>query len=232
MMRSMERSQQLNLNLRDIYSTFCLSQFLQSTPSFNFNQLRTCIDTQELPAPFALRLDKASVLGDAIMYIKQQEEQVKILDENATKYREEQTIAVKRSARIISSNGNSSSFRSENFNISTDKQSLPEIEVRTSNGNVLIKFYCKKQISRIIKEKYSANLRSSISPLLAAVSCVKMDNQFSKTAENDDANSIRMGYGYNEAHQRPGGSSFHSALQNARFVEVNDFAYVPINKII
>ncbi|XP_019228650.1 PREDICTED: transcription factor bHLH18-like isoform X2 [Nicotiana attenuata] len=103
--------------------------------------------------PNLKKLDKASVLGDAIKYIKQLDGQVKTLEEKAKNIcSEESVVAVKR-ARVLSSYDDYSSSSDENSSISTDR-SFPDIEVRVSDGNFMISIYCKKQ-NGIIKEIFN-----------------------------------------------------------------------------
>ncbi|CAN4079844.1 unnamed protein product [Withania somnifera] len=98
--------------------------------------------------PNLKKLDKASILGEAIKYIKQLKEQVKGLEEEIKKHSEEPVVAVKRPS-LFSSFGNSK-ISNENCK----ESSVPDIEVRASDGNVLITICCKKQ-ARIIKEIFS-----------------------------------------------------------------------------
>ncbi|KAJ8545948.1 hypothetical protein K7X08_018531 [Anisodus acutangulus] len=97
--------------------------------------------------PNQKKLNKASVLGDAIQYIKQLEEQVKSLEEKTTKCSEDPVVAGKR-PRLISSSSD---------------EIMPDIEVRSSDGNILIRIYCKKQTG-IVKEIFNEvdNLHLSI----------------------------------------------------------------------
>ncbi|KAJ8567390.1 hypothetical protein K7X08_019598 [Anisodus acutangulus] len=145
--------------------------------------------------PNLKKLDKASILGDAIKYIKQLEEQVKSLEEQTNKYSEEPVVPVKR-ARLLSSYDNSN----ENSNTSTNK-SVPDIEVRVSDGNVLIRICCKKQ-ARIIKEIFSqveklhlTIINSSVIPFGCNTTHItivaQMDHQLNMTTEYV-ANKIRL----------------------------------------
>jgi hypothetical protein len=95
-------------------------------------------------------LDKASVLGGAIKYLEQLEERIKLLeDEKRRKHEESVNLSsISKRPRFASSDETSSSDGNSD---STLYQSSPEIEVRTSDTNVLVRVYCKKR-SGIIKE--------------------------------------------------------------------------------
>lgn len=89
---------------------------------------------------FVLQTDKASILGDAIKYVKQLQERVKTLEEQTSKKTME-SIIVKRS-QVYTDDEMSSS--DENFD-SSSNQYLPEIEAKVSDKDVLIKIHCEKK---------------------------------------------------------------------------------------
>ncbi|KAJ1428971.1 Myc-type, basic helix-loop-helix [Sesbania bispinosa] len=91
--------------------------------------------------PGLKKMDKASVLEDAIKYVKQLQEQVKNLEEKVTDKTVESAVFVKRS--ILFSDDDSSSS-DEN----SDQQLLPEIEARVSGKDVLIRIHCDKHSGR------------------------------------------------------------------------------------
>ncbi|KAI3921314.1 hypothetical protein MKW92_046311 [Papaver armeniacum] len=96
--------------------------------------------------PNLTKLDKASVLGDAIKYLKQLEEKVKILEEQTTKKTVESVVFVnKRSRLTVDDDITSSYFDNEYVN------SLPEVEVKVSNKNVLIRIHCEKHKGILVK---------------------------------------------------------------------------------
>ncbi|XP_052203947.1 transcription factor bHLH18-like [Diospyros lotus] len=97
--------------------------------------------------PCLEKLDQASVLGDAIKYIKQLQERVKSLEEEAAKKPEESVISLKKS--WISGDDNNSS--SDEHSDSSSNQPFPEINVRISDTNVLLRIYCEKRNGLVVK---------------------------------------------------------------------------------
>ncbi|RZB78311.1 Transcription factor bHLH25 isoform A [Glycine soja] len=84
--------------------------------------------------PGLKKMDKASVLGDAIKYVKQLQERVQTLEEQAAKRTAGSRVLVKRSI-LFADDENSDSHC---------EHSLPEIEVRVSGKDVLIRTQCDK----------------------------------------------------------------------------------------
>ena len=92
-------------------------------------------------------MDKASVLGDAIKYLKELQERVEFLEEQTKKRTVESVVFVKKSQ--ISADDDTSSC-DENFDGRSD-EALPEIEARISEKDVLIRIHCEKQKGVIVK---------------------------------------------------------------------------------
>ncbi|XP_043711109.1 transcription factor bHLH18-like [Telopea speciosissima] len=96
--------------------------------------------------PGLKKMDKASVLGDAIKYLKQLQERVKTLEEQAMKKKAMESVVVIKKSQISSDDDNS--FSGENFGTNDP---LPEIEARVSDKNVLIRIHCEKQKGIVVK---------------------------------------------------------------------------------
>ncbi|CAK9150593.1 unnamed protein product [Ilex paraguariensis] len=96
--------------------------------------------------PGLKKMDKTSVLGDAIKYLKQLQERVKTLEEQATKQTMESVVLVKKSQLVVEDESSSD----ENFGGSSD-ESLPEIEARFCDKNVLLRIHCEKQKGVLVK---------------------------------------------------------------------------------
>ncbi|KAK9040232.1 hypothetical protein V6N11_015406 [Hibiscus sabdariffa] len=102
--------------------------------------------------PGLKKMDKASVLGDAIKYVKQLQERVKVLEEKTKKRTVESVVFVKKS--LLSSDEESSSCEENSNGLSSDL-ALPEIEARFSDADVLIRIHCEKQqgiVAKILSE--------------------------------------------------------------------------------
>ncbi|XP_020600208.1 transcription factor bHLH18-like [Phalaenopsis equestris] len=90
--------------------------------------------------PGLKKMDKASVLGDAIKYLKTLQDKVRTLEEQAAKRTVETAVLVKKS-HISAEEENEASSSDENF--AGDGSRLPEIEVKLSGKSLLIKIHCE-----------------------------------------------------------------------------------------
>ncbi|KAH0885971.1 hypothetical protein HID58_062067 [Brassica napus] len=100
--------------------------------------------------PGLKKMDKASVLGDAIKHIKYLQESVKEYEEQKKERTMESMVLVKKSQLVLDENHQLSSSSSEG-NRDCSSSNLPEMEVKVSGKDVLIKILCEKQKSNLIK---------------------------------------------------------------------------------
>lgn len=96
-------------------------------------------------------MDKASVLGDALKHIKYLQEKVGEFEDQKKERRLESMVLVKKSTLILDDNNQSSSSSSSSCEDGYSGLDLPEIEVRFSDEDVLIKILCEKQKAHIAK---------------------------------------------------------------------------------
>ncbi|XP_075477783.1 transcription factor bHLH25-like [Primulina tabacum] len=89
--------------------------------------------------PDLKKMDKASILGDAIKYTKQLQERVKILEHQTKNKSIESVVFVKK--HLHCSENSSSDHKSAPFTA----EPLPEIEARFSENDVLINIQCEKR---------------------------------------------------------------------------------------
>ncbi|KAK3026770.1 hypothetical protein RJ639_040309 [Escallonia herrerae] len=137
--------------------------------------------------PGLKRMDKASVLGDAIKYLKQLQERVKLLEEQAKKKPEESLVFVDKFQHAAENGHDSSSSCNENV-------SLPVIEARISENNVLINIHCEKQngflvkLLREIEKLHLSVVNSNVMPFgnhaMDVTIAAQMDSEFCLTGKD------------------------------------------------
>ncbi|KAL2246801.1 UNVERIFIED_CONTAM: Transcription factor bHLH19 [Sesamum indicum] len=84
-------------------------------------------------------MDKTSVLGDAITYLKHLQERVKTLEEQARMQTMESAVLVKRS-QVTAEDESCTDGESGSY----DEHPLPEIEARVCNNHILLRVQCEK----------------------------------------------------------------------------------------
>jgi hypothetical protein len=96
--------------------------------------------------PGLKKMDKASVLGDAIKYVKTLQDQVKGMEEVAQRRPVEAAVLVKKSQ--LTADDDDGSSCDENFE--GGEAGLPEIEARMSDRTVLVKIHCENRKGALI----------------------------------------------------------------------------------
>lgn len=93
-------------------------------------------------------MDKASVLGDAVSYVKKLQERVKTLEDQAAKKTVESTVPLKKS-RPGADGGRSSA--DGNFEGPAMAGGLPEIDAVVSERRVLVRIHCERRRGALLK---------------------------------------------------------------------------------
>lgn len=109
-------------------------------------------------------MDKASVLEDALKHIKYLQERVGEFEEQKKERRLESMVLVKKSKLIL--DDNNQSYSSSSCEDGYSGLDLPQIEVRFSDKEILIKILCEKQKAHIAKimaeiEKFRFSITNS-----------------------------------------------------------------------
>ncbi|XP_028122459.1 transcription factor bHLH25-like [Camellia sinensis] len=140
--------------------------------------------------PGLKKMDKASILQDAIKYIKHLQEHVQTLEKRAKKKLVEPTIhsMTKCGPSWEDDNVSSNENLDENF-----KKLSPEIEVRILEKNVLFRIHCKKNgdvVAKILSKMSALHLdvvSSSVLPFGVALEITivaQVDEEFHMTVED------------------------------------------------
>lgn len=88
-----------------------------------------------------MQIDKASVLGDTIKYLKELQERVKTFEEQSAKKTMESVVFVMKFQIVPDNDTSSNDGKSTN----SSSEPLPEIVARVSDKNVLIRIHCQNQ---------------------------------------------------------------------------------------
>ncbi|XP_050373495.1 transcription factor bHLH18-like [Argentina anserina] len=149
--------------------------------------------------PGLKKMDKASVLGDAIKYVKQLQESIKVLEEQ-TKIKTMESVVFVKKSQLVSSDDDTSSCN-ENFDGCSSDEPLPQIEARVSEKDVLIRIHCENQkgyVVKILSEIENFQLSVVNSSVLAfgkstldITIIAQMDDEFNMTV-TDLAKSLRV----------------------------------------
>ncbi|XP_064977531.1 transcription factor bHLH18-like [Musa acuminata AAA Group] len=144
--------------------------------------------------PGLKKTDKASVLGDAVEYLKRLQEKVKSLEDRVSKRNVEAAVLVKRSQLCADDDDDDGSPGDESFIEGQGGQSLPEIEARVCEKAILIKIHCENRKGVLVKalsEIETLHLRvmnTSVVPFsgssLDITVVTQMEEGFSMTAKD------------------------------------------------
>ncbi|XP_027348493.1 transcription factor bHLH18-like [Abrus precatorius] len=98
--------------------------------------------------PGLKKMDKASVLGDAIKYVKELKERLAVLEEQSKKTRAESVVVVNKPE--LSGDDDSSSC-DESIDADGGSELLFQVEVRVSGQEMLLRIHCQKQKGLLVK---------------------------------------------------------------------------------
>ncbi|XP_022929215.1 transcription factor bHLH25-like [Cucurbita moschata] len=114
--------------------------------------------------PGLKKMDKASILGDAIKYIKQLQERVESLEEMGKNSNIESAIFIKKSHLCNNMNGCCDDIDGEEHNHKTgfSDQKLVEMEAKISDKHVLVRIHCEKHeglLAKLLEEMEKLNFK-------------------------------------------------------------------------
>ncbi|CAK8577901.1 unnamed protein product [Lathyrus sativus] len=139
--------------------------------------------------PGLQKMDKVTVLGDAIKYLKKLQEKVKALEEERNMKKNVEYVVVVKKSQLTNDVENSSAESGSPFD-----EELPEIEARFCDRNVLIRIHCEKSkgaAEKSIHEIEKLHLKVINSCVMAFGSCAlditviaQMDIEFCMTLKD------------------------------------------------
>ncbi|KAK7307712.1 hypothetical protein VNO77_41024 [Canavalia gladiata] len=99
--------------------------------------------------PGLKKMDKASVLGDAIKYVKELQERLRSLEEQR-KNRDVESVVMINKPHLRCYDDHSSS-RDDDVEVGSGRETLPHVEARVSQKDVLLRIHCQKQKGLLLK---------------------------------------------------------------------------------
>ncbi|CAJ2678265.1 transcription factor bHLH25-like protein [Trifolium pratense] len=139
--------------------------------------------------PGLQKMDKATVLGDAIKYLKKLQEKVRDLEEEQNMKKNVETVVVVKKSQLRNDVENSSAESGGPFD-----EELPEIEARFCDRNVLIRIHCEKSngvVEKTIHEIEKLHLKVTNSSVMTFGNCAlditimaQMDKEFYMTVKD------------------------------------------------
>lgn len=143
--------------------------------------------------PNLKKMDKASILEDAIEHLKELQQRVKALEEEAAAAKTVESVVVVKKSQLTTDDDTYSSSDEQSCSQIDRQLSLPEIEARVSGNCVLIKIHCERRngsVSKMIGEIEELNLtvvNSCIMPFGSSILDVTI------LAQMDVGSSLKMG---------------------------------------
>ncbi|KAI3423142.1 BHLH domain-containing protein [Psidium guajava] len=113
-------------------------------------KLSECFIALAALIPNLKKMDKATVLEDAVKYLKELQQRVKMLEEEVAAKTVESAAVVKK-FHLAPADGMRSSSDESSCSRSDQQLSLPEIEVRVSGKCILLKIHCERRSGFISK---------------------------------------------------------------------------------
>lgn len=149
--------------------------------------------------PGLKKMDKATILGDAVKYVRELQDKVKTLEDEDDKQQHTSTtiqysaMLVNKKKTCLASLAASSDEAGGESSESQNGSGLPEIEVRLSEKSVLVRIHCesaKGMLVRVLAEVESLRLaitHTSVMPFPAATAIItitaKVEEGFNSTVE-------------------------------------------------
>ncbi|XP_027917993.1 transcription factor bHLH18-like [Vigna unguiculata] len=146
--------------------------------------------------PDLKKMDKVSVLVEAIRYVKELKEKVKVMEEQGKRKRQEPVTRGKKAQEdedVSDTSSNSCEFGNSEDPSSKINLLLPEVEARVSKRNVLIRILCEKEkvvlanIFREIEKLHLSVINSSAlsfgSSVLDTTIVAEMEDEFNMSVK-------------------------------------------------